>query len=107
MRISTQLVYFPNSAIIVKTALNVHADAYSTNVAKSLPEGTAACVSDINNPNWPSALFRLKYDETMIIAHPICLVVCLDPLGAATLSTGWALGASADPRVPFVSTFCQ
>ena len=32
-------------------------------------------------------------------------VVCLDRTSAATLSTGWALGASADPRVPLVSPY--
>jgi len=60
-------------------------DSYATIAAKAAPNGIEACARNISDPNWP---------------------ICQDASGDIpqyTHSTGWALGASADPLSPWLA----
>ena len=49
-------------------------DLYTTQYITAPPEGISACVSDPNNPLWPSCVQSMEFDVN-----------------------GWAIGPSADP----------
>ncbi|KAK7687333.1 hypothetical protein QCA50_009839 [Cerrena zonata] len=68
-------------AIIIGSAEFYAIDAYSIAVAKTAPGGLEACISDMNNINWP-----ICQDTDAVAQH--------------TRVNGWPIGASADPLAP-------
>ncbi|GJJ11077.1 hypothetical protein Clacol_005308 [Clathrus columnatus] len=70
----------PEDQALIKGSADFYAiDAYTTQVAKTPPNGIEACAKNISDPNWP-----------------ICQDVSGDIPQYSTV-TGWALGAAADP----------